>query len=246
MKDDVELYKVKSITRIQINVEERFPGRIYINEEMITILKVETGSTLFFLADEKGNIYIKNRYIPGEELLEKSTLRSTIRDRRIFNFTIPRIVTHRLGLTIGDQILLILDKNNNVIIRDAFLIGICAKDVIKKRRNIGARIVGLSTISPNLETTIPIEIREIFSIDDIDEINIYIDRYSNIVISTTHIEDIRIGTFKIFQGRRIYLPRIVTGILDVKIGDEILWIIDEDENIIMRNSFLPDVCFQKI
>lgn len=235
-------YMVKSINRIQLNVEERFSGRIYIGKEIKNILKLSPGNTLFIVDDEKGNIIIRNKLIVGENLIGTSILRKTA-DK--FYFAISKAIMDKLSLTIDTDILMILDEKGTVILKNPFLLGKCVKEVLHKRGDIGAIVIGLGTVSPKMETTIPVDIRDILEIDDIDEILIFVDKYYNVIISPTTLDHIRLDSAKVYQGRRIYLTRIVMGVLDVNIGDYILWLIDENENIMMRNSSLPIACFEK-
>lgn len=218
--------KVISMSKISINWTVRVP------EIIAELLK----------SDEKESNILWIQWILDQERLLVTTREKkdnfisygTIRNYdKVFVMTIPPIIRDILKSGIGDDILWIVDENTNIIIKNSIL----PENCITKESSI---LMDITYASP-LHTRIPKIVREYLKVGLGDNVafiydnNVTIEKYDE-----KNKPSKLIGMTKISFRTEIYLEKKIRALLDLE--DLILWILDSNGNIILKNAILPDKC----
>jgi hypothetical protein len=223
-----------------------YPSGCDLDKEIIDFLELSKGDEILFIL-KNNNIYVRkfkdNVPLNQEEKYISSSAITAY--RKYFKTLISKDVMKLLNIDPSEQFLWTIDSDNNVIIRNTILIDCCSKELLKK--DIPALIIGTSKITiinDKLVVWIPKEIIDILGILVCEKIVLSMDKYYNIIISRELGHNLLIQDVKTNYIRhpRIYLSNEIIDILDIKFGDKILWIYDEDGNIILKNAYLPDNC----
>lgn len=217
-----------------------------IKKEIADILKISAKDDILFILDENRRIIIR-RY-PTPLRLEEKFLSSAKVGERIFGkeretefrIHVSKDVIDILEVDKDRKILWILDENGNIILRNTFLFSKCAIDILNQ--DTSAMIIFLTKISTAGLTTIPKEVLDILDIDIGDTIAFIIDKFGNITVNVAPLSNELLGETKIYDAYKIYFSIEVREKLKVDIGDNILWIFDENGNVIIKNTILPNTC----
>jgi bifunctional DNA-binding transcriptional regulator/antitoxin component of YhaV-PrlF toxin-antitoxin module len=139
---------------------------------------------------------------------------------------------------------LIIDSDRNIIVRHAFLSNICSIDILNK--NISALVIDITTLVQqpgyiSYQTSLPKNVRELLGVYEGDIFTLSLDESDNIVINQKIVKNL-VQDAKLISTGRFSISEESRNIFNIIPGDKILWIIDEDGNIIMRNVILSDNC----
>lgn len=136
--------------------------------------------------------------------------------------TIPKIVTEILELKKRDQILFIADEKGNLILRGPIL-----------QIPFIAYVLGTITYIETGIITIPKNVTEILKLKEGDQI-LFLNGEDRIILRVHPKDSLEVlGTSKIRDLRFSYLPINVAKILKLNEGDQILFAIDENNDIII-------------
>jgi len=222
--------KVISMSKISVNWTVRVP------EIIAELLKSDEKESKILWTKwilDKRRLLITTRKKGSHDSVSYGTIRSY---DKVFLMTIPHAIRDILELDIGDDILWIVDENTNIIVKNSIL----PKNCITREPSI---LMNITYASP-LKTRIPNNIKEYLKVGTGDTVaflhnhNITIEKYdekdkSSKLISTT----------KISSGTEIYVDKQIRTLLDLE--DLVLWILDSDGNIILKNAILPDICSER-
>jgi len=150
--------------------------------------------------------------------------------------TIPPIIRDILKSVIGDDILWMVDENSNIIVKNSIL----PKNCITKEPSI---LMNMTYASP-LNTRIPRNILEYLEVGPGDKVSFLYDRYVTIRKYDERFKSSKlIDITKIPSNSEIYIDKKIRALLDIE--DLILWILDNNGNIILKNAILPDICSER-
>jgi bifunctional DNA-binding transcriptional regulator/antitoxin component of YhaV-PrlF toxin-antitoxin module len=218
-----------------------------LKKEIMNLLHINFGDEILFILDENGIVHIrkfKGDVVlgTGEKYLSSSRMAKHNRKTHInTSVAIAREVIQAVNVDIGDKILWIFDEEGNIIIRNNVILDGCSTKIFNK--DIGALIIGLTILNYQNKTTgIPKEIVDILGLYEGAKIVFSLDDYDNIIISKEIRKNVLEETIVTGRDNRIYLTNTVIDILDNT--DKILWLFDEEGNIIIRNDLLHDNCIQ--
>lgn len=215
---------------------------IALDKEITDILEAYHEDDILYILNKNGIVNVrkfKGDVIlgPGEKYLSSCTV-SHHGDQ--FAVTITGDVRQVIDVDIGDDVLLIIDDNRNMIIRHAFLSNRCSIDILNK--NISALVIDITTLWPQKnQTSLPKNVRDILGVDEGDIITLSLDESDNIIVHQEVFKNL-LQKAKLLKNVQFTVSKEVSNILNIIPGDKILWIIDEDGNIIMRNAILSDNC----
>lgn len=183
---------------------------------------------------DQGRLLITTREKNGHDLVSYDVIRNY---NKVFVMTIPPIIREILELYIGTYILWIVDEKTNIIVKNAIL----PENCITKEPSV---LMNITYVSP-LYTRIPKNIREYLKVDPGDTVaffydnDITIEKYDEIKSSKSSK---LIGITKMYN-TEIYFNKQMRSLLNIE--DLILWILDSNGNIILKNAILPDICSEK-
>lgn len=231
--------KVISMSKITMNWTVRIPEII---TELLKsdIIKSDTKeakeSTILWIKWilDQGRLLITTREKNGHDLVSYDVIRNY---NKVFVMTIPPIIREILELYIGTYILWIVDEKTNIIVKNAIL----PENCITKEPSV---LMNITYVSP-LYTRIPKNIREYLKVDPGDTVaffydnDITIEKYDEIKSSKSSK---LIGITKMYN-TEIYFNKQMRSLLNIE--DLILWILDSNGNIILKNAILPDICSEK-
>lgn len=281
---------------------------ITLDREITDILEVNRGDEILYILNKNGIVNIrkfKGNVIlgPGEKYLSSCMVSY---DGDHFTTTITTDVRQAINVDMGDDALLIIDNDRNIIIRNAFLLNRCSIDMINK--NISSLVIDITTFFQN-KTTLPKNTRDILEVGEGDIIILSLDDSDNIIVQSVYqlnkqlpckqlsttkvVSQINLTTpvdhcpkegsnrlkpitpaghyqlnkqlpveaghcqlktvsqkmaknllqeVKLLRDAQFIISKELSDTLNIITGDKILWIIDEDGNIIMRNAILSDNC----
>jgi bifunctional DNA-binding transcriptional regulator/antitoxin component of YhaV-PrlF toxin-antitoxin module len=215
------------------------PNRtISIKKEIMDLLDINFDDEILFVLDKNGTVNIRK----FEENMTLGTGEKYISTSHIFqhrgqiyinlSIAITGDVRRAVNADVGDKVLWTIDNDGNIIIRNDVIIGECSTNIFNK--DIGALIIGLTQL-PHHSKTLPIpkEIKDILGMHEGDKIILSLDEYSNIIVSAE-------AGKKAMVHYDTHLIDVLINILDNT--DKILWFVDEEGNIIIKNDLLPDNC----
>lgn len=225
---------------------------ITIPSDITDILNLSVDDEILWIFGENRNIILRKssgirpsfKELKPRELFIARSVASLIPKRKEWRTTVPKEIREILHIPIVDRILWALDENTNIIIMSSVLSNDCIRDILNN--DLSATVIYVTPISGDGIMTFPKEIRELLDISHGDII-ILNDTNDSITITKSPIASIyhfakilgtKMDTFFIYLGKEI------RDRLKVDIGDNILWIIDNRKNIIIRNTFLPDICLK--
>lgn len=229
--DTIKILSITTLTSFELTTLAKI---------IAVILKVNIGDEILFILDKNGIINIRKS---EGKLILKSTekfLSSSKIGGRIGSLylTIPKDIMNILKIQEGDNIAWILDENNNVIIKDAVLPDSCT---------ISGIMVDTSIISYQ-STTIPINVRDLILVE-VGDIVILAIKNGNLIIKGIgeDVNDLEvIAVLRLNFNRTIHLRKeiqnIINPIINIINTNDILWILNKDGDIIMRNTVLPSIC----
>ena len=216
---------------------------ISLDRETADILDVYHGDEILYILNKKGIVNIrkfKGDIIlgPGEKYLSSCTIMSYGGTNLVVSTS--NDVRQAIDVDIGDDVLFIVDNDINIIIRHAFLSNICSLDTFNK--NISALVIDITTLWPQTKQTIlPKNVRDILGVDEGDIFTLSLDETDNIIVNQEVSKNL-LREAKLIRKSLFYVSKEISNILNITTGNKILWIIDEDGNIIMRNAILSDNC----
>ena len=236
------------VIRILSFVKVTSSKTIAINNEIENFLQVVRGDELLYILDKKGNINVrkyKGKIILGEEEIYISSSRiASVRRETFENFVtyISIDIIKILNANIGGYILWIIDKDGNIILRNNILLDKCSREFLNK--DITCMVIGLSTLSQINRVSFPTELFERLEMKDEDVIFLCLLKHDNIIVSYKTCDTLLGKTKVVTYGHvpEFSIPRVAKYILNIDDGDKILWLFDEEGNIIIRNDTLPDNC----
>jgi bifunctional DNA-binding transcriptional regulator/antitoxin component of YhaV-PrlF toxin-antitoxin module len=223
-----------------------------IPSDVTDILNLKADDEILWIFGENRNVILRRssgirpsfKELKPKELFIARNIASLIPKRKEWRIQIPKDIREMLHIPTVDRILWALDENANVIIMSPVLSNDCIKDILNN--DLSAMVIYVTPLSGKGKMTFPKEIREFLDINHGDIITLN-DTNGSVTITKSPISSINYSatvmgakedTFSIHLGKEI------RDTLRVDIGDSILWIIDEHKNIIIRDSFLPDICLK--
>lgn len=215
-----------------------------LKKEIMNLLDVNVGDEILFILDRNGIVNIRKfkgdiALRTGERYLSSSYIAlHKIQTNINYIVTITGDVRRAVNADIGDQVLWLLDNDGNIIIRNNVTLGKCSTNIFNK--DIGALIIGLTILDSQNKTSIPKEITDILGIYEGYKFMLSLDEYGNIIISKETGENLLQEATINRQYPNVYITKIVINILEPI--DKILWIFDEEGNIMIKNNLLPDNC----
>jgi bifunctional DNA-binding transcriptional regulator/antitoxin component of YhaV-PrlF toxin-antitoxin module len=216
------------------------------------ILSLTADDEILWIFGENRNVILRKssgirpsfKELKPKELFIARCIAYAVPKRKEWRIQIPKDIREILHIPTVDRILWALDENANVIVMSSVLSNDCMKNILNN--DISSIVIYVTPLSGLGLMTFPKEIREFLDINhgDIVKLN---DTNGNITITKSPISSVYYSTT--IAGTKkdtfsIYLGKEIRDILKVDIGDSILWIIDENKDIIIRNSFLPDICLK--
>lgn len=245
-------------------------GSTSIIPDIIEMFKMKPDDEILWILDDKNNVIIRKsienvthdqygHLYPGQkrtlqetttqinaleydEIIIARNLATLIPGKKAWKITIPKEIRDIISIPPADRILWILDEKGDIIIRNPILSDICSRYTINK--DIYSIIIYSTNIAKNSVTALPKDIRDILGINTDSLIYYNIDENDNLTIT----KDSGIWPIKIYgkleKNTSIYLPKDIRDIIKVNKDDKILWIFDE-KNIIIRDSFLSDICLNE-
>jgi len=179
---------------------------------------------------DKGRLLIKTVEKSDHDFVSYGKIRSY---DKFFAMTIPPTIRDILELEIGNDILWIVDKNSNIIVKNSIL----PENCITKEPSI---LMNITYISP-LRTRIPKNMKEYLKVGSGDTVAFLYDNYVTIEKYDKEVKPSKlISTSKISYNEEVNIDRRIRALLDLE--DLILWILDNNGNIILKNAILPDIC----
>lgn len=236
-----------------------FISKIYSNQntgirkDIIDLLGADIGDDILFVVDKYGVVKIRKSGVmlaKGEKYIGTSRLARYIKRHKYreqsssTSIFIADEVRQAINVDIGDDILWILDQDGNIILRNNVILGMCSFDILNK--DIGALIICISTMSlDNNMLNMPKEIIDILGIYEEDKVALSLDKYGNVIISKNAKENLLqecsiVGDYSMYLGRTILLVLIEM----LHATNKILWIFDEEGNVIIKNDLLPENCIK--
>jgi bifunctional DNA-binding transcriptional regulator/antitoxin component of YhaV-PrlF toxin-antitoxin module len=226
---------------------------ISFSKEIADMLKVNIGDEILYILNKNGVVIIRKFegdviLGPGERYLSSCTV---YRKGVSFSVYIARDIMQINNVDIGYDVIFIVDsdiniRDINIIIRNAFLSNTCSIDMLNK--DISALIIDITTLQSNNQTTLPKNVRDILGVDEGDIFALSIDEFNNVIIHRGVSKNLKPTAMYCLQEAKLGARTLFTisnevrNILNITTGDKILWIVDEDGNIIIRNTILPDSC----
>jgi antitoxin component of MazEF toxin-antitoxin module len=214
-----------------------------ISKDVLNILKLHIGEEVIFTLKDS-IVYVK-KYFKNIKLLDEIYLSSAKITGPFKSVRISPDVIKLIDADKGDKILWIIDSNRNIILRNNFLPNRCSKKFINK--DLNSVIIGLTRIGVT-NTPIPIDVRDLLGLVKDDVINISLDIENVIISKEMHELNQPSYTTKVFFSDQssksgeflFYIKKEIKEFL--KLTDKILWIIDENGDISMRNNDFPEDC----
>lgn len=230
------MLKVISLSKITPN------GTTYPTKEILDPLNMNIGDEILFISDKNGVVHIRKfeGYVTvetGEKYISAATL--TLPGNQL-TIRIAEDVRRAINVDIGDKILWVLDSKGNMTIRNALIIDKCSLTIFGKI--VGALIVDLTTLHhQNNIVQMPIEIKDTLELYEGDKAILSLNEYGNIIVSKEIRENLLQETPVLgIKYAKIYIKKQILDILDIV--DKVLWLVDEEGNIIIKNNLLHDDC----
>jgi hypothetical protein len=209
-----------------------------LNEEVANILDVNVGDEIIYVLDDNGMINVRKstanltlKY--NEKFISINKISATkFHGRACFVFRISRDIPRILKIEDKERLVWILDDNNNVIIKNATLSDNC---IIK------GEILDISAISHNA-MGIPEIVRDLL-LTTAGDVIAFCTKNNNIIVkSLSDIENLKsIAMSTISISFRANFNKTVKSLIN-PIDNHLLWILDINGDIILRNTVLPDSC----
>lgn len=227
---------------------------ISIKKDIAELLKINVGDEILFILDENDHINIRKHSSlllpkPKETYLSSAKISSTLNNK--ITVFITKDIANMLDLDEDRAILWILDENGNIIIRNTFLFPDCTNNIFNRviHKDISAMIIEMTKIYYGL-TSITRRIEDIIIQSVEDKILFITDEFDNIIVTTEKLflsSDSKYSNYLILRSVRpikfhIELGKKLLNMLNVKDGDSILWILDENGDLIIRDTILPKSC----
>lgn len=204
-------------------------------EEIAVILDVNVGDELLYILDANGKINVRKSTDkltlgPNEKFI--SSGRISVSNISGLFFRIPKDVTRILNIKEKERIVWILDDKNNVIIKDTMLPDNC---IIK------GEILDISAFSYQ-SIGIPEIVRDLLLVEAGDVI-VYTIKNDNIIVKPfDEIDNLTSVAMSTISGSlRANFNKTLEKLISPK-GDHLLWILDMDGDIILKNIVLPNGC----
>ena len=208
-------------------------------DEIANILAANVGDDLLFILDANGWINVRKStdklmLEPNEKFISVSKISASkiYEGKAYLIFRIPKDITKILNIKEKERIVWMLDNKNNVIIKDTLLSDNC---IIK------GEILDISAFSYQ-SMGIPEIVRDLLFSEAGDVIVFAIKNDNVIVKSFADIENLkRIAISTISISMRASFNKTLKSFTNSKDG-HLLWILDMDGDIILRNTILPNTC----
>ena len=225
---------------------------ITIPSDITDVLNLKADDEILWIFGENRNVILRKssgirpsfKELKPKELFVARNMASLVPKRKEWRIQIPKDIREVLHIPTVDRILWALDENANIIIMSSVLSNECIKDIFNN--DLSAMVIYVTPLSGKGLTTFPKEIREFLDINHGDII-ILNDTNDSITVTRSPISSINYSATVIGAKENTFSIFLVKEIRDrfkVDIEDSILWIINERKNIIIRNSFLPDICLR--
>lgn len=205
-------------------------------------LGINAGDEILYTLDANGMINVKkitDHPSPNEKFISVAKIGKVENQSGLSTLqtTIPKDISMILKIKDKDRLVWIVDENNNVIIKDTTLPDTCI---------INGIILDISAVSHNRAINIPPNVRNLFFINAEDVI-VFVIKNDNIIIKPFEDLDIDIDNLRkhelatVQSTGQIYLSKILTDFINIK-DNHLLWILDKDGDVILRNTVLPNAC----
>ena len=211
--------------------------------EIALALGVNAEDEILYTLDTNGIINVKKitdkmHLRPNEKFISAARIgkAETPSHLQTLQTTIPKDISRILKIKDKERLAWILDDNNNVIIKNTIFPDTCA---------INGEILDISFLAHNRSINIPPNIRNLLNINAEDVI-VFVIKNGNIIIKPFKDIDINIDNLKyeltmVQTTGQIYLTKILKDFINPK-DNHLLWILDTDGDIILRNTVLPNTC----
>lgn len=207
--------------------------------EIANILDVNVGNEILFILDENGRINVRKSadklmLESNEKFISASKISaSKIREGKTdLIFRVPKDIPRILKIEDKERLVWILDDENNILIKNTTLSDNC---IIK------GEILDISAIGNNT-MGIPEIVRDLLLAEAGDVIVFTFENNNIIVKSFSDNENLsNIAMSTISCNLRAYFNKTLERFTNPKNG-HILWILDNNGEIILRNTILPNSC----
>jgi bifunctional DNA-binding transcriptional regulator/antitoxin component of YhaV-PrlF toxin-antitoxin module len=212
--------------------------------EIANILDVNVGDEILYILDKNGMVNVrksKDKLMPGpnEKFISVGKISATkiaatkfYEGKAALVLTIPRDIHRILKVEDKERLAWILDDKNNIIIKDTMLSDNCT---------IKGEILDISATSYN-SVSIPEIVRDLLLTEAGDVIVFTTDDNNIIVKSLSDTENLKsIAMSTISRSFRATFNKTLKSFTNPK-DDHLLWILDNNGEIVLRNTFLPKTC----
>lgn len=203
--------------------------------EIAHILNVNIGDEILYILDANGRINVRkspDKLILGHNEKFISLNKISEEGRGHFKFKVPIDILRILKIRDKERLVWILDDKNNVLIISTILPEQCTFNGI---------LLDISSFSFR-QVSIPTSVRDLLLVDAGDII-VYSVKNDNIIVNSfTDIDKlINVGMGMISTSLQAHLSKSIENFINPK-DHHLLWILDIDGDIILRNTFLPKIC----
>lgn len=228
--------RVISMAHIQLT------GIFLINRAISEKLNVDMGDEIIFILDKNEHINVRkhpSELEEGEKYLDSATISvKTVEHlysrhpgrKKVVKSRIPEYMIKILNLGEDRNILWCIDSNRNIIIKDTFIF---------LNNNIPAMVISFGNMIRYGVFTIPSEIVNILDIHINDIIVFILDENDNIMVkrATTTISPLLLGSSTVYGNYDIIISHDdIRKRLDDSDNEDILWVIDDNGNIIISST----------
>ena len=207
--------------------------------EIANILDVNVGDELLYILDDNGRINVRKSTDklmlgPNEKFISLSKISASkiYEEKADLIFRIPRDISKILKIKDKGRLVWILDDKNNILIKNTTVSDNCT---------IKGEILDISALSHNT-IGIPEIVRDLLLTEAGDVIAFIINNNNIVVKPFTDIENLSsIAMSTISRSLRANFNKTLEGFTNPKDG-HLLWILDNNGEIILRNTILPNSC----
>jgi bifunctional DNA-binding transcriptional regulator/antitoxin component of YhaV-PrlF toxin-antitoxin module len=197
-------------------------------------LGLNVGDQILYTSDEKGNVILKGPIIkiPFHVYVIDAT---TYGEKRLA--TLPVAVAKMLEIENEDRLVFVLDEKGDVILKNHNII---LKTPIKKYVT-NTIIIDSTTYGDRGMTTIPSTVSKMLEIEKGDQLIFILDEKGNVILKGPKINHNNIIDTTIYrENGLITITSMIASILKIEKGDQILFVLDEIRNVILKGPMIEN------